>query len=190
MAFGKQSPTDQRLQRDNSRIEGHIPAKPVSFEDAPVASMPVGPVAVAAVAGIEPKAKRSYKRDPLAPVPLDILNSAEDVPEEEWSTRPLKSGPVRSDMQQVIDAKVKALHEKWTEAGKPDLAHSPRSLYRVGPEHAASIRRMLTSAGNHLGITVKHDSTNDMQGRVAIVFTARDKRERVANAVKSDTSAE
>jgi hypothetical protein len=203
MAFGNKQVTDKERPPREGTVSGRIPAAPVfsppTASASPASPGPARPAPASTPVGqatgeaIETaKAKRNYRRDPLAPVPLDILQSAEDVPEAEWANRPITSGPERSAMQTVIDAKVKALHVKWTEAGKPDLAHSPRSLYRVGPEHAPSIVRMLASAGNHFGIQVKADRQNEPSGKVAIVFTARDRRPKTVKpaGMKSDVASD
>jgi hypothetical protein len=162
----------------SAKFQADNPTAPES-RDIPVGILPDPPsVPIAGSADAPEKAKRKYKRDPLNIPPADVLASDEDVPETEWVNRPLSSGPPRDAAQVSMDVKVKELFDKWVAAGKPVLAKSPRKAYRVAPEHAPAIQKMLTSAATFHGITVKADRTNEPDGRVAIVYTARDKNVR------------
>ena len=121
------------------------------------------------------KPKRAYSKQVLAEVPLDALDASR-VPEEEWGSHPLNTAAVRSPAQVKVDETVKALHQEWKDAGSPAERQSPRGRYTVSPEHAPSVRAMLTRAGTHLDVHVKiGPPVHDQDGNERIVFTARDR---------------
>lgn len=122
------------------------------------------------------KPKRTYTRHNVPEVSAEIAGAFEDVPEDEWpQTQPVVRG-VRSDAQQIMDASVRVLKEKWENAGKPDAARSPRHRHIVNPEDVASVKRMLGKAAtfNNVKIAYSPKATKD-DGREVIVYTVSDK---------------
>jgi hypothetical protein len=113
---------------------------------------------------------------PLIPVPDDVI-SFEEVPEGEWESHPLSDGPTPRDPAQIrFDDRVKAVHDKWIAAGRPEVRKAPRDRIAVDPKYGPAIRRMLGSAATHHKVQVKvQPVSHDQHGRQVIVFTAIDK---------------
>jgi hypothetical protein len=119
----------------------------------------------------------------LAPVPLDMLGDAEDVPEEQWEETALKAPDERDEAQLRVDADVKAAYDAWMKAGKPAVSKSPRKRRAVAPQHGPAVRHMLGKAGRLHGVKVVISPVaHDKDGREIIVFSARDKEVKARKA--------
>jgi hypothetical protein len=132
------------------------------------------------------KPKRNRK-SPLAPVPVDLLGEAEDVPEEEWASIPPLVAPTERDAGQLrIDAEVKDAFDQWVKAGKPHATKSPRKRRVVAPEHAPAVRHMIGNAARFHNVTaIISKPAFNADGKEIIVFSVRDK---VARDRKADTN--
>jgi hypothetical protein len=125
---------------------------------------------------VQPKGKGSKTAAPLKPIPLDAI-AFEEVPEDEWGTHPLSEGPAPREAFQIqFDDRVKALHTKWVEAGRPVIRNAPRDRIAISQEYAPAVRKALQSAGTlHKFLVKVQPPVNQPDGRQVIVFTVMDK---------------
>jgi hypothetical protein len=166
----------------------------VTTTDAPATDAPATPDVLNGVT-TEDKAKRGRpKLADLPQVSLDDLGDDADVPEDEWGSVVLtdrdRSAAPRSDSQKKVDTAVKAIHESWVAAGKPQLALAPRKRYTVKPEFEATTRGMLTSAAMHNKVRVIHDTLHNGQGMAVITFTAMDRPVKVKTPDKTPVTTD
>lgn len=154
-----------------------VPETDASETDAPAA--PETPEVLSGVTETDTKRRGRPKLSELPPVDLDALGDDSDVPEDEWGEVSLedtgRTALPRSDAQVKVDNAVKAVHEAWAEAGKPQLKTAPRKRYTVKPDIEIATRAMLTRAGAHLKVRVIQNTIHNGQGMAVITFTAVDR---------------
>jgi hypothetical protein len=148
---------------------------PFATEPTPEAEVTSGTDAEV-TSGTEGEVAPKQKRSPLKEVPLDLLAEVEEVPEEEWGSHSLLRASARSDMQKLVDAQVKSIHDKWIAAGRPNLHRAPRARRTVSPEFAPAVRKLIASAAQHHKISVRYFETgHTKEGKEVLVYAAIDR---------------
>jgi hypothetical protein len=127
---------------------------------------------------------RKYERKVFAPIPAEAMR---------FEAVPMDAPPIavkdssRSEDQKRIDRDAWKAYQAWL--ALPDAPKEfnkmPRFRYVVAPEHADSVREMLTRAGTFHGINVRVAPTKRHQDGSAIIYFAARKREKRAAAVQA-----
>ena len=149
--------------------------------------------------------KKERKRIDVSVVSAALLEESFDSFEEDETVMVL-SNRERSETQIAVDAKVKAAHEAWIAAGKPDnmkdslAAKLPADVkeklgvkgvvqrFFVSPETVDAYKTLLDNSGRFLGLQVKKYPVqkDSRTGRNMLPFVVKDRRDYKSRAAKTD----